>query len=382
MTRPERDASIDLLRGIVMILMVLDHARDFFSPTAFAPVDPDKTTVALFATRWITHFCAPVFVFLAGTSAWLHQRNRALDSRELSRFLAVRGLWLVALELLVVNPSWNFSIGAFAFLQVIWAIGVAMLVLAVLVRGPRWLPLAFGLLLVLGHDLLDPVAPATFGSLEWAWRVLHVQSFIELGPDAGIFIAYPLIPWVGVIALGYALGPWIAGDRRRNAVLIGAGVAMLALFVALRLPNVYGDPVEWTSDPRGPLWTFLRVMNVSKYPPSLLYLLATLGPAAIALALLSRVRGAWSTPVATFGRVPLFFYLLHLPLLHLGAVIWAHAAFGRGMGGADGPPPGYEPSLARCYLAWIVALVALYPVCRWYDRYKRAHPQNRLLQLL
>ena len=386
MTRTARDPSIDLLRGIVMIVMVLDHARDFFSPTPFLPTDLEHTTVALYATRWVTHFCAPVFVFLAGTSAWLHQRNRALEPRALGKFLAIRGLWLIALELVVVNTSWTFALRPFLFIQVIWAIGVAMLVLAVLVQGPRWLPLVFGLALVLAHDLLDQVAPESFGALSWLWIVLHVQAPIPLGSHAGIFVAYPLVPWIGVMALGYALAPWIAGDKRRNARLIAAGVAMIAAFVALRLPHAYGEPLDWTSDPRGAAWTFMSFVNVTKYPPSLDYLLATLGPAAIALALLSNARGAWSAPVATFGRVPLFFYLLHLPLLHLGAVVWSRLAYGVGLSQLLGPggtlQHGYEPSLVPCYLAWLATLIALYPVCVRYARYKSAHPENRLLSLL
>lgn len=383
MSRTERDPGIDLLRGIVIVLMALDHTRDYFSSTPFAPTDLDHTWVALFFTRWITHFCAPVFVFLAGVSAWLHQRNGALDARALGRFLAVRGLWLVALELFVVSPSWSFMLVPYFTLQVIWAIGVSMLTLALLVQGPRWLPLVFGAILVLGHNLTDALTPERFGAFDWVWKLLHLHVPIEIGPDAGVFVAYPLIPWVGVMALGYALAPWVGGERRRPALLAGAGLAMIAAFVALRVSNVYGDPSDFAPDPRGALWSLIRLVNTTKYPPSLSYLLMTLGPAAVMLALLTRVRGRALAPILTFGRVPLFFYLLHIPLLHLGEMLWFRLTLGHALDSfPEGPPPEYAPSLPRCYLAWMALLLVLYPLCAAYGRYKRAHPESRVLQLL
>ena len=213
LTARPRLQGIDLLRGLVIVIMALDHVRDFWSPTPFRPEDLDQASPALFLTRWITHFCAPTFVFLAGISAWLYRESTQSSQLELGKFLALRGAWLVLLEIVLVNPSWDAAPFSFFFLQVIWAIGVSMLALALLVQGPRWLPLVAGLVIVLGHNALDPLVPAQFGSGALAWQLLHEGGFLT-PKFGGVLAVYPVLPWIGVMALGYGLAPWIAGPRR------------------------------------------------------------------------------------------------------------------------------------------------------------------------
>jgi uncharacterized membrane protein len=380
-TTRTRIHGIDLLRGLVIVLMALDHVRDFYSPTPFRPEDLSLASPELFLTRWITHFCAPTFVLLAGVSAWLHRETRGIARGDFARFLVSRGLWLIVLELAIVNPSWDLDLFGFTFLQVIWAIGVGMIVLAALIQGPRWLPLAFGLVVVLGHNLLDPVVPADLGSAASLWTLLH-----DPGPTfGGLYSAYPLLPWLGVIALGYGLAPWLVGERRIERRIVLAGSLMILAFVVLRLGNHYGNPTDWVADERGALWSTLGALNVQKYPPSLHFLLMTLGPALILLVAFEHLRGRWSRPLEVFGRVPLFFYLIHVPVIALTATVWSMLTHGARIdlyAGEAGLPPGYSPDLTRVYVAWLLIVVLLYPICAWYDRYKRAHPEQRWLRYL
>ena len=375
---------IDLLRGLVIVIMALDHVRDFWSPTPFRPEDLDQAGPALFLTRWITHYCAPTFVFLAGISAGVYGESTQASKASLGRFLALRGAWLVLLEIALVNPSWDGAPFSFFFLQVIWAIGIGMLVLALLVQGPRWLPLVAGATLVLGHNLLDPLVPEQFGRGAALWRVLHEGGMLT--PDfGGVLAIYPVLPWIGVMALGYGLAPWIAGPHRDERRLVLAGLAMVALFVLLRVFNVYGEASTWAPHARGAVYSVLSVLNVTKYPPSLQFLLMTLGPALIALVLFEKVRSPLAKPLLVFGRVPLFFYLIHLPVIVASAVTWAMLVYGQPVNffaGPEGIPADYRPSLPRAYLAWIVIVAALYPLCAWFDRYKRAHPEKTWLRFL
>jgi uncharacterized membrane protein len=266
--------AIDVVRGLVMVLMALDHVRDYFTGVRFDPLDLTQTDPALFLTRWITHYCAPTFIFLAGVSAWLVSRR--CTRPELTRFLFTRGLWLVVLEFTVVTLAWtfNFRYDLGLILQVIWAIGVSMIVLAALVRLPlQWIAL-FAVAMIAGHNLLDGIAPASFGAMAPLWAVLHVQQPIAIG-----YVHYPLIPWVGVMALGYVLGGLFELEpSRRRALLLALGSAMIVAFIALRLINGYGDPHPWSPQATAPL-TVLSFLKVHKYPPSLLYVLMTLGPA-------------------------------------------------------------------------------------------------------
>ncbi|MGH7702234.1 MAG: DUF1624 domain-containing protein, partial [Gemmatimonadales bacterium] len=366
--------SVDLLRGLVMVIMALDHVRDYFNGPRFDPLDLTQTTAALFFTRWITHFCAPVFVFLAGAGAFI-SGDRGKPKAELSRFLVTRGLWLVALEVTVVRFAWAFNLdyGRITILQVIWAIGWSMVALAALIHLPHRAIAAFAIVMILGHNLLDPILPEVFGGhgptgygvLGWLWIVLHV-------PVQPVF--YPLIPWIGVMAAGYAFGPLLrleAGQRRRT--LLTLGVALTAGFIVLRAIDTYGDPTYWTPQRNG-LFTLLSFVNTTKYPPSLLFLLMILGPAIAALALFERISGPVARFFIVFGRVPLFYYVLHLYLIHL--LVLALAA----LQGLEVQrfldvfiffPPEWGFSLPVVYLIWAAVVLTLYPACRWFAGVKQ-----------
>lgn len=377
-----RIQSIDLLRGIVMVIMVLDHTRDFFHADAFLydPLDLSKTSVPLYFTRWITHYCAPVFVFLAGTSAFMVGRRRGIP--ELSRFLLTRGLWLVFLEFTVVNFGWFFNLKIpFIGLLVIWAIGMGMVALSLLVRLPLRAILVIGLILVFGHNLLDGfhVEGNSFGAI--LWSILHEPNFFQFN-SLSMFTAYPLIPWVGTIALGYCFGTLYTNSftaRHRKRILVYMGAGAILLFIALRLTNVFGEPVPWSTQAT-PVYTILSFLNTTKYPPSLLYLLMTIGPAMLFLAFAEREPSPMAKKVIVFGRVPMFFYLIHIYVLHAIAVV---AAVATGFPASTmildiwvtmAPElVGYGFGLGVVYLIWAAVIVLLYPLCRMYERYKSAN---------
>lgn len=374
-----RVASIDILRGMVMVLMVLDHVRDFFHVHAasFDPLDPERSFALLYATRWITHFCAPVFVLLAGVSAYL-QLARGKPKGEVARLLLTRGLWLVALELTVIAFGWSFRVD-FVFLQVIWAIGWSMVALAALVWLPWRAVLALGVAVVAGHNLLDPVQASSFGALAPLWSVLHEPTPIVVDGKVYGFIAYPVLPWLGVMALGFGLGPvFRQDDARRRAILAAAGLAMIALFVALRLAHGYGDPAAWTTQAT-PGRTLMDFLSTSKYPPSLQFVCMTIGPALLVLPLLERLKGGWAEPWATFGAVPFFFYILHIYIVHAlstalslaqGYPVWGVADFFRDPSVFQ----GFGYGLAGVYAVWIAVVAALYLPCRWFANVKRRYP--------
>ncbi|HEV2863368.1 MAG TPA: heparan-alpha-glucosaminide N-acetyltransferase domain-containing protein [Pyrinomonadaceae bacterium] len=375
--------SVDLLRGVVMVIMALDHARDFFHRDAllFDPTDLSKTNAALFITRWVTHFCAPVFVFLAGTGAFL-STSRGKTKGELARFLLTRGLWLILLEMTVVRSGWFFNFDlSLLFGQVIWALGWSMIALAGLIYLPVWAIAAFGLVMIAAHNLLDPVTSKSLGPLGWLWTVLHQGGPIFPRPGMVFFVAYPLVPWVGVMAAGYAFGRVLLLEpARRRRLLLWLGSGAVALFVVLRAVNVYGDPAPWKTQDNW-AFTFFSFINTQKYPPSLLYLLMTLGPALVFLALFDRsASGKLARPFVVFGRVPLFYYLLHLPLIHGAACLFALAKYGRaGWLFQNWPPPGSPPTyptdygypLWVVYAVWLGAVLALYPLCLWFSRLKQ-----------
>lgn len=357
-----RIASIDALRGLVMILMALDHTRDFLHSAAvrFDAEDLARTSAALFFTRWVTHFCAPVFMLTAGLGAWFW-RASGRTTRELSLFLLTRGLWLILLELTALRLAYNFSPGGPVLLTILWALGASMVVLAALVHLPARGLAALALAVVVLHNSADAFQPDA-----WPWKLLHQRGVILAGPVA-IVVGYPLVPWFAVMALGFALGPVMALDAgRRQRRLKALGVAATAAFVLLRLANVYGDPQPWA--PPG-LLSFLRC---TKYPPSLQFLLMTLGPALIALAWLDRRRIPRTSPLLVFGRVPLFYFLVHLYVIHALAVVFAfvrygHAGFLFGSApNADTYPAGYGYPLWVVYLAWLGVVAAAYPLCRWF----------------
>jgi uncharacterized membrane protein len=391
--------SIDLLRGIVMVIMMLDHTRDFVHSGAFTfdPTDLTKTTTAVFLTRWITHYCAPVFVFLAGTGAYL-QFARGKSKRELSRFLVTRGLWLIVLEFTVVRFGVFFSLDYrfLGMLQVIWVIGVSMIVLAALIHLPLRLITAFGVAMIALHNLLDgfrvdgwqgPGSPVP-GLGAKLWMIAHqaFRGFPVVGfPSPIVVVIYPLIPWIGVMAAGYAFGALYqkdAASRRRVLLALGSGATVL--FIILRAINLYGDPAKWSGQ-KNTLFTVLSFLNTTKYPPSLLFLLMTLGPAMIALALfetgsvsralsgsrslLARLRNVF----VTFGRVPLFFYILQWYTAHLIAIVAGLLAgqpvayqFASPIDKFDSVPAGIGLRLWVVYVCWALGVILLYPLCKWF----------------
>ena len=375
-----RIESIDLLRGIVMIFMALDHVRDYFHHDAFLydPTDLTKTSVILFFTRWITHFCAPVFIFLAGTSSFLVGLRRSKS--ELSAFLIKRGLWLVFLEMTIVNFAWFFNVQfSLVTLFVIWALGIGMIVLAGAIHLPLKLTLAIGVIMVVGHNLLDGFRVEGEGADAILWSVVHQFQGFSLSEHYSLFVGYPLVPWIGVMLLGYCFGFFYQPDysqAARKKILVYIGSAIVLLFVVIRLINGYGDPNPWSLQPN-PVFTVLSFLNVTKYPPSLLYVLMTLGPAILFLAVSENYFGSISQRIKILGRVPMFYYLLHLYLIHLLAIV---AAVLTGYEFSDmifdtwvtNSPnlAGYGFSLWVVYMVWIGVVIILYPLCKWFDGYK------------
>ena len=364
--------AIDMLRGLVIVLMVLDHVRDFFHRTAFTadPLAIESGDPALFVTRWVTHLCAPTFVFLAGVSIFL-QRANGKSRADLTRFLLTRGAWLILLELTIVQFGFNFAGGI--FLQVIWAVGAAMMAMAVLVWAPRLVLLSLGVAVVAGHQLLAPVNPPDLGGLGPLW-----SATFEFGPGLGGFVAYPLVPWLGVMLLGYGLGGLFLQPepaRTRFALMLAGG--LLALFAVVRGINGYGDPRPWMAQAE-PLWTALSFINVSKYPPSLNYVLVTLGVSLALLPLLARLKGPGASVLLTFGRTPLFTYVLHIFIAH-GLALGVGAAMGVSpsafinMLGDPGRliDAGWGFGLGGVYAAWLATLALLYPLSRWFEGVKR-----------
>ena len=391
--RKARIESIDLLRGVVIILMALDHVRMYLADGGWYadPTNLATTTPLLFFTRWITHFCAPVFIFLGGTSAFLYGSHRH-STREVSHYVLTRGLFLVFLEWVVVNFGWTFDITfSYRFLQVIWAIGVSMVVLAALVYLPKWAIFAFGILLVLGHNLLDPIRMVGASPLALIWTILHQIELVVFGPNFIVYFHYPLIPLVGLMALGYVFGTLYEGGfdaGRRKKWLLGMGAGAILLFLILRGFNLYGEPNPWRPQPTL-AYSVMSFLNTTKYPASLHFLLMTLGPALIFLALTEGARNRVSETVLTYGRVSLFFYLVHIYVIHVLALValaisgrsWtetimtAQAFLGEGL--ADFGFPLYV-----VYLVWILVMVIMVPLSKWYRAYKKRHPEQRLLRYI
>lgn len=357
-----------------MILMALDHVRDYFG-TAANPVDVAHASAALFFTRWITHLCAPVFFLLTGTGAYLAGRRRSRSN--LSRFLITRGLWLIALELTAFRCfGFQFNVDyRVTMLVILWALGWAMIALGVLVHLPVAAVGAFGIALIALHNLADGVRATALGRWAPAWRVLHEPGIALAWPGHVVFVSYPLVPWIGVTAAGYALGTvfdW--PPARRRAFLLRLGAVATIGFVALRASNVYGDPAAWRAFASSTR-TLLSFLNATKYPPSLLFLSMTLGPAMLLLRRLDAGTPRALRPALVFGRVPLFYFLLHMPLIHLLAVMVCYAHYGTAHWMFESPslaqypftrPPGWGFPLPIVYAVWIAVVVALYPVCRWF----------------
>lgn len=366
-SQPQRVTSVDLVRGIVMILMALDHTRDFFSNLRFQPEDLSQATPFLFFTRWITHFCAPTFFLLAGVGAALSM-SRGKSKRQISRFLLTRGLWLMVLELTLFHFAWQFDIKPPLFLIVIWALGCSMVMLSALVYLPKNWIATIAILTIVAHNTFDGVNAEKLGAFGPLWHILHAPGPAMFSPIL-VFVAYPLIPWFAVMALGFAMGDIFTWDsERRRKFLITAGLVMIAGFLVLRLPNLYGDPGHWSVQKSWGL-TLSSIGNTTKYPPSLMYLLMTLGPTFIALALLENARGILARVITVYGRVPFFYYILHLFVIH--TLAYGLALYQGGDGSflnldVESFPKWYGVNLAGVYLAWATVVVILYLPCKWF----------------
>ena len=382
----KRVESIDLLRGLVMIIMALDHTRDYFHNSAFLfnPEDLAQTNTILFLTRWVTHFCAPVFVLLAGCSAYLYGIKRS--RKQLAFFLLTRGIWLVVAELFIIslfrtfNPTYHFF-----NLQVIWAIGISMIVLSGLIYLKQRYVLLVGIVLVATHNLLDNTHIPGSNALSIFWSFLHEPSYFTIGHSV-FHIHYPVLPWIGIMAIGYCLGSLYARDYdpvSRKRILLILGLGAISLFVILRSGNLYGDAAVWATQ-RNAVYSILSFLNVTKYPPSLLYILITLGPALIFLSLTEQPLTLIKKKIAVFGRVPMFYYLAHILLIHFfavaGAVLsgykWSDMVL-TSMVQRQPELKGYGFNLAIVYIIWIVLVLILYPLCTWFDRYKRANQSTK-----
>ncbi len=372
--KEQRIATIDILRGLVMVIMALDHVRDFFHETALTddPLNLVTTTPPLFFTRWITHFCAPVFVALSGVSAYLSGRQQSRQT--LSRFLIKRGLWLVIVDLVIMsfalsfNPAYNF-----VMLTVLWAIGWSMVLLGLLLLVSSKVILPVGLLLFFGHNLLtqELITAESPGLV----RILFVGRYIlPLSPDRVFAFFYAILPWTGVMLLGYWMGQYV-GNRK---VMLVTSLLAISLFLLLRFMNLYGDPQPWSAQTNG-LYTVLSFLNTTKYPPSLLFLLMTLGPAMVVLALPLRGNSIFEKLVTVYGRVPFFYYIVHFFLAHL-LVVGAFYLTGHNAAEIRDPaspflfrPAAFGFSLPVVYGVWLTVVVVLYYPCKWFYRYKKAH---------
>lgn len=376
MQKPARLASIDMLRGFVIALMALDHTRDFFGPAPFNAEDLALTTPGWFWTRWITHLCATVFVLLAGSSAFLRGQGSGVPA--LSRYLATRGAMLLLLEATWISFSWQFGYNVIIF-QVIWALGAGMLSMALLVWLPRPAIGAIAALLILPHNAFDVIAS---NNLLWqAWHQGGFYPFPEGYGLQGIVFMYPLMPWVGLIAAGYALGPVFQWERaRRTRFLLAAAAVLLLVFVALRAFNLYGDPDPWSAQGRGAMFDLMSFVRVHKYPPSLLYLCITGSIGLLLLALFERIRT--SKVLLLFGSAPLFFYVVHIALIHFLGKLYFDLRFGRGPQFANGQaswPDGYTPSLAVVYAAWVAIMALMFGLTvLWKRRRAKAQPSTPL----
>ncbi len=379
-----------MLRGLVMVIMALDHVRDYFHVDAFFfdPSDLTQTNVPLFWTRFVTHFCAPVFVFLAGTSAFFVGQRRGKKS--LSIWLLKRGLWLVLAELTIIKLAWMFKLDySIVLLQVIWVLGVGMIFLAGFIHLPKKLVVCMCLVAIFGHNLLDSVAPST-PTASGVWTFLHLFNLVDLGLFK-VFISYPLIPWVFAMPLGYYLGEFYKPSfdpKLRIARLYQIGLGLTLLFLAFRAINIYGDSYHWGPQDTIGL-TIASFFNITKYPPSLHFLLLTLGPSLVFLALVENWQNKWTEKVVVIGRVPMFFYIVHIYVIHAFAAI---AAVMTGFDFSDmvidlwitlqPQLQGYGFDLWVVYLIWIVLLIALYPLCSWYNQYKTSNREKWWLSYL
>ncbi len=390
--KSKRIHSIDILRGLVMVIMALDHVRDYFYLGAVIsdPTDLETTTPILFMTRFVTHFCAPVFIFLTGTSASLYGQNRT--KKELSKFLFTRGLWLIFVEIVIMNFLWWFDPSySFINLQVIWAIGVCMIFLAALIHLPFKIIFLLSLLIVFGHNMLDHIIVEGKNFTSILWYIFHQFKFLPLPNQHILAFYYPVLPWIAVMALGYCFGFLYRKDyeqAKRKRYLLVLGISSIFLFLLIRYSNFYGDMVLWSVQ-KDFVFTVLSFINVSKYPPSLLYLLVTIGPTFLVLYYLEDVQSKVTDFLLVFGRVPFFYYVLHVFFIHSAALItlvilgkdWKLMIFDTASFTTNKMADhGY--SLGIVYLVWILIVALLYPLCKKYMKYKLNNPQKWWLSYL
>lgn len=369
-----------------MMVMALDHVRDYFHYDAFlfSPTDLSQTNVVIFLTRWITHFCAPVFVFLAGTSAYLYG---ALRGRvQLSYFLLTRGAWLMIAECCIITLEWTFNpTYPFFNLAVIWVTGLSMVLMSVLVRLKRSTVLIIGVIIIVGHHLLDGIHVPGTGPGSFLWALLHEPGYFTFG-SYSFTVRYTLLPWVGIMAAGYGIGGFYLptyNAAKRRTTLLYLGVGAIVLFGILRMANWYGDTAHWSTQKSG-LFSLLSFLNVSKYPPSLQYVLMTLGPALIFLSVAEKPLNKWTSVATIFGRVPMFYYLAHLFLIHILAIAaviasgyeWSEMILTTNVNKTESLK-GYGFHLMIVYLVWMTVIFILYPFCKWFDRYKRANQSTK-----
>lgn len=369
--------SIDILRGLVMIIMALDHTRDYFFISS-DPTNLTSTTPFLFFTRWVTHFCAPVFVFLSGTSAFLSGRRKT--KKELSAFLFKRGIWLIIIELTLFNLLLTFNLTySFVVIQVLWVIGGSMIIMAAIIYLPLRIIFLIGCIIIFGHNLLDTLDYTNPGTTPFWWGILHQPVFVNYAPNRVFGVLYPLVPWPGVMMLGYCLGSLykkeFPGQKRRNILLI-SGISITLFFLILRFANFYGDPSRWSSQ-KNFGFSILSFFNVTKYPPSLLFLSMTLGPAFCFLSFLERKKGKWTNIISVYGRVPFFYFLLHFFVIHLVCMILffinGYSLSEANTGLLNFKPDDFGYPLGVVYMLWIAIVISLYPICKKYDRLKSSH---------
>ncbi|MEA1917427.1 MAG: heparan-alpha-glucosaminide N-acetyltransferase domain-containing protein [Campylobacterota bacterium] len=376
--KKERYEALDVLRGLTIIIMALDHSRDFFSLgfVQFAPTDIDLTNMEVFLTRWVTHFAAPTFMFLAGIGLFFASGRRTKG--ELAQLAFTRGLWLIFLELTLVGFFWSFS-PEFIYkpkIAVLFAIGVSMIFMAGLIYLPKWAIAVVAAVMIFGHNALDGVSAETFNQYAWLWYLTHEPGMFHIG-EFEVRVVYPFVPWIGVMAFGYLFGPVTKLPKeRRKKIFFQTGLALLFFGVALRFTNLYGDPTIWSMQSSF-TYTAISFLNFTKYPPSLIYLSVLIGMAMILMGLLDKELGKWSHPLRNIGQVPFFFYVIHIPLLHLGGIALAMIYFGDAswlFGAPVGSGPegySYGSQLLPTYAAWIAVIVILYYPSKWFAKLKR-----------
>lgn len=378
MNSTKRIQSIDFVRGLVMIIMALDHVRDLLHKTSLtqSPLDLNTTTPVLFFTRWITHLCAPTFVFLSGASAYLSYQNKN-NYRRSRGFLFKRGLWLIFLELTLINfVLWFDARFRIEWIQVIAAIGFGFIFLSLLLRvRAKWLAV-IALIIIAGHDLITTLPDSKNAVVHAVEGVLFKRTFFQISPDFIFLVAYPLIPWFGIMLLGFACGKMFAQEEvQRKKFALAAGIVSLAVFFLLRLINVYGDPSHWQTQ-KDPAFTVMSFFNVSKYPPSLIYTSLFLGITFVLLYLFDSVKNRFTDIISVYGKVPMFYYILHLCVIRVALFImvfaegfhWKDLSFAPFQFGR--PASGSGISLAGVYLVWLAIVALLYPICKWYAKYK------------